>query len=234
MRNLWLPALVVMAGLVAANRVPAGDTEPGFTSLFNGKDLTGWVYKGSKEELTGKTETADKRFTVEKGVIVAQEGKGIKDLYTTKLFSKDFQLKVEFRASLKSDSGVYVRGAQLQVRDYIRRNERPQLKGKFKDDDWNSLDITVKAGVIVSKVNGKDLTASDVLKLSIENGQPTAKLNGNDVAVKDISVKNSIIAKCYCNGIFLEDMVVPAAGGIGLQAETGKFEFRNIRFKELP
>ncbi len=233
MRNLWLLSLVVMAGL-AANRAPAGDTEPGFTSLFNGKDLTGWVYKGSKEDLTGKTETADKRFTVEKGAIVAQEGKGIKDLYTVKSFSKDFQLKMEFRASLKSDSGVYVRGQQLQVRDYIRRNERPQLKGKFKDDDWNSLDITVKAGVIVSKVNGKDLAASDAFELSIKNGQPTAKLNGKDVDVKDISVKNSIIAKYYCNNVFLEDMVVPAAGGIGVQAETGKFEFRNIRIKELP
>jgi len=110
MRNLWLPSLVVMAGLVSATRVPAGDTEPGFTSLFNGKDLTGWVYKGSKDDLTGKTETADKRFTVENGAIVAQEGKGIKDLYTVKSFSKDFQLKMEFRASLKSDSGVYVRG----------------------------------------------------------------------------------------------------------------------------
>lgn len=52
--------------------------------------------------------------------------------------------------------------------------------------------------------------------------------------MKDISVKNSIIAKCYCNGIFLEDMVVPFTGGIGLQAETGKFEFRTIRTKELP
>lgn len=234
MRCLWLLALAVVAGMAAVDHLPAGDAEPGFTSLFNGKDLTGWIYKGSKEDLTGKTETADKRFTVEKGVIVAQEGKGIKDLYTARSFSKDFQLKLEFRASLKSDSGVYVRGQQLQVRDYARRNERPQLKGKFKDDDWNTLDIIVKAGVIVSKVNGKDLATSDAFELSIKNGLPTARLNGKDVDVKDISVKNSIIAKCYCNGIFLEDMVVPAAGGIGLQAETGKFEFRNIRIKELP
>ncbi len=233
MRNLCLLTLLVVFGL-AAMRAPAGDTDPGFTSLFNGKDLTGWVYKGSKEDLTGKTETADKRFTVERGAIIAQEGKGIKDLYTMKSFGSDFQLKLEFRAWPKADSGVYVRGPQLQVRDYGRRNERPQLKGNFKDDDWNSLDIRVKAGVIVNKVNGKDLTATDALDLSIRNGRPTAKLNGKDVEVRDISVKNSIVASCYCNGILLEDMVVPASGGVGLQAETGKFEFRNIRVKELP
>lgn len=69
MRNLWLFALVVMAGLAVPDCAPAGDTEPGFTRLFNGKDLTGWVYKGSKEDLTGKTETADQRFTVENGAI---------------------------------------------------------------------------------------------------------------------------------------------------------------------
>ena len=44
------------------------------------------------------------------------------------------------------------------------------------------------------------------------------------------------VAKCYCNGEFLEDMPVPTKSGqgIGLQAETGKFEFRRIRIKEMP
>src|SRR5262249_13973552 len=124
--------------------------EEGYKSLFNGKDLTGWRYAGSKESLEGKTETSDKRFEVVDGVIVANEkdvnGKGgIKDLYTLGDVNKEFHLKLEFRASLKSDSGVYIRGPQLQVRDFIRRIEQKQLK-KFKNDDWNELDITVKNG----------------------------------------------------------------------------------------
>lgn len=233
MRNLLVVTVITILIPLVANRLTAGDSGDGFISLFNGKDLSGWMYKGSQENLAGKTETADKRFAVENGAIVAREGKGIKDLYALKSFDKDFQLKLEFRASLKSDSGVYVRGSQLQVRDYVRRNERPQLKGKFKDDDWNALDITVKAGVVVSKVNGKTLTETDSFELSVRNGKPAAKLNGKEVEARDISVKNAVIASCLCNGVHIEDMTVPATGGIGVQAESGKFEFRNIRVREI-
>ena len=42
------------------------------------------------------------------------------------------------------------------------------------------------------------------------------------------------MAECLCNGEPLEVMTnIPANGGIGLQAESGKFEFRRVRVKEL-
>jgi hypothetical protein len=181
--SLTLVAVVGWTGL-------AGDgfkLEPGYKSLFNGKDLSGWQYKGSKESLDGKTETADKRFTVEGGAIVANVGKGIKDLFTIEQFEKDFHLILEFRAGPKADSGVYIRGPQLQVRDFIRRGEQKQLKDHFKNDDWNVLDITVKGTEAICKINGQ----------------------------------------------MLQKMKVPAKGGIGVQAETGKFEFRRVRLKEM-
>ena len=108
-------------------------------TLFTSSLVTGWYYRGSRENLEGKTETADGRIKVSDGVIVMMEkdtkGKGgIRDLYTIRTWPKAFHLKLEFRASLKSDSGVYVRGPQLQVRDFIRRNEHRHLK-KFKNDD---------------------------------------------------------------------------------------------------
>jgi hypothetical protein len=218
---------------LAMSAASAGDAkpEPGFVSLFNGKDLTGWKYY-KETNLDGKTETADKRFTVTGGVIVANEGKGIKDLYTVSDYNKDFILRMQFRASLKSDSGVYVRGPQLQVRDYIRRGERKQLK-KFKNDDWNDLEIVVKGGIVKTVVNGKSMTDKDTLQVTVKDGKPSAVLNGTMVDVNKIEVSIGAVAKCYCNGEFLEDMPIPmkSASGIGLQAETGKFEFRNIRIK---
>lgn len=174
---------LVFGGFVAAEQADDFTLEPGYIALFNGKDLSGWRY--GKDPLDGKNETADKRFFVKDGIIVADEGKGIKDLYTVKEFDKDFNLKLEFRAGEKSDSGVYIRGPQLQVRDYIRRGEQKQLKN-FKNDDWNVLDITVKGTEAI----------------------------------------------CLINGEKLQTMKVPAKGGIGLQAETGKFEFRRVRIKE--
>src|SRR6202022_2692340 len=99
-------------------------------------------------------------------------------------FNTEFNRKREFRASLKSDSGVYVRGPQLQVRDFIRRNEMKHLK-KFKNDDWNELAITVK------------------------NGKPVADLNGKSVDISKIEVSVGAVAKCLCNGEFMENMKIP-------------------------
>ena len=224
------------------SRSAAGDgsPEPGYKSLFNGKDLTGWYYKGApKVSLEGKTETPDGRISVENGAIVMhakdKNGKGgIKDLYTVEKFPKSFHLKLEFRAALKADSGVYLRGPQLQVRDFIRRKEQKHLK-KFKNDDWNELDITLTNGVVTTTINGKALTAKDDLQLVVKDGKPEAKLNGKVIPIKSFSVEAGAVAECLCNGEKFETMrKLPANGGIGLQAETGKFEFRRIRVKELP
>ncbi len=187
-----LASLVLVVALAAAGGADDFKLEDGYKSLFNGKDLTGWKYPGkSGKPLDGKTETPDKRIEVKDGVIVVNEkdaqGKGgIKDLYTVEDFDKDFHLKLEFKAGLKADSGVYLRGPQLQVRDFIRRGEKKSLADVFKNDGWNELDITVKGREATCLLNGKPLEV----------------------------MKN-----------------LPARGGIGLQAETGSFEFRRVRVK---
>ena len=240
MRILAYLGVVVLTLAVVAPTGRADDFTPeeGFVSLFNGKDLTGWFYKGSKEKLDGKTQTADGRIVVEKGTIVMQEkddnGKGgIRDLTTLKTYAKSFHLKLEFEASLKSDSGVYIRGPQLQVRDFIRRNEQKHLK-KFIDDGWNTLDIIVRDNQVIAVVGGKLLGPKDKLTVSLDKGEATATLNGKTIDAKTVQFKHGTVAECLCNGEPLEVMLtIPAKGGIGLQAETGKFAFRRVRVKEL-
>jgi hypothetical protein len=226
---------VVLLDGLASPGSRAGDfqVEPGYVSLFNGKDLTGWKYY-KESDLTGKTVTGDKRFRVVDGVIIAEEGKGIRDLYTIRDFNKEFHLKLEFRAALQADSGVYLRGPQLQVRDFIRRGEMKHMK-KFKNDDWNELDVIVQNGVVTTTVNGKTLTKKDELDVTVKDGVPTAKLNGKTVALGKIEVSVGAVARCLCNGERMENLKVPLQSkqGIGLQAETGKFEFRRIRDKEM-
>jgi hypothetical protein len=232
-------ALLAMLAAGASGRADQEfKPEEGFTSLFNGKDLTGWYYRGSKENLEGRNSTADGRIKVEDGVIVMMEkdnkGKGgIRDLYTIKKYPKNFHLRLEFRASLKADSGVYVRGPQLQVRDFIRRNEHRHLK-KFRNDDWNTLDIVVRNKVLTTTVNGKSLSPKDTFELAYRDGKASATLNGKPVEPRNVQVRIANIAECKVNGEPLEVMTnIPNNGGIGLQAETGKFEFRRIRVKEL-
>jgi hypothetical protein len=216
--------------------------EDGFTSLFNGKDLTGWVWKPSpKESLEGKTETPDKRVEVKDGTIFVnakdKDGKGgIKDLYTVKIYDKPFILRLQFKAGLKADSGVYIRGNQLQVRDYPRFGGDYSKVPGFKLDDWNNLEITVGQPGPRTTVNGKALDAKDVFELTVKDGKPMAKLNGSAVNVTNYQHQPmACSALCTNNGEVLEKAFnVPLKGGIGLQAETGTFAYRNIRIKEIP
>ena len=52
----------------------ASADEPGFTAIFNGKDLTGW--RLGSIELAGKTATDDGRFAVKDGVLVISRLEG--------------------------------------------------------------------------------------------------------------------------------------------------------------
>jgi hypothetical protein len=239
---LALFGIVLVVGAMTVQAADDFKIEEGYTSLFNGKDLTGWVYPGAKgKSMDGLSETPDKRIEVKDGVIFIHEkdkdGKGgIKDLYTGKEFDKPFHLKLQFRAALKADSGLYIRGPQLQVRDYPRFGGEYSKVPGFKLDDWNDLDITVGTPTSITKVNGKVLETSDVFELAFKDGKPSAKLNGKEVNVASYQHQTNVCtALCKNNGEILEKAFpVPLKGGIGLQAETGKFEFRRIRIKDLP
>jgi lysophospholipase L1-like esterase len=188
--------------------------EPGFESLFNGRDLTGWGFRRTSDEdresarkwqasdpgaaawpfvddpvaFDGRTSTPDGRFVAMHGRLVVTtpiEGRRIQQLWTTTEFGDDFVLRLEFRATPNADSGVYVRGPQLQCRDYRLAGPYKDLKG-YRPQDWNALEITVQGGV----------------------------------------------ARATCNGELLEAaMKVPASGPIGVEGDRGQMEYRRIRIK---
>ena len=186
--------------------------EPGFTSLFNGKDLTGWEFHATpaakkpkktnpnrpgrpvvKEaiQFDGKKASNDGRYVAKNGRLIVTtptEGRRIQQLWTTQKFPKDFILKLEFRATPNADSGIFIRKPQLQCRDFPLAGPYKDLK-KYKAQDWNEVVITVKDD----------------------------------------------IAHCTCNGEILEAALkVPATGPIGLEGDRGQMEYRRIRLKVLP
>lgn len=137
--------------------------EPGFTSLINGKDLTGWRYQPD-EKFDGKTEASDGRYTARDGMIVVNDfnpakGPHLRQLYTTAEFPQNFILKLEFRAAVNADSGIFVRKPQLQCRDYLTAGPYKQLKS-YKPQDWNVIEISVKDGIAHCTCNGEVLEAA--------------------------------------------------------------------------
>jgi hypothetical protein len=135
--------------------------EPGTIELFNGKDLTGWGYKSKDkfDSFDGKTDASDKRYSAKDGVLVVNPGKGTAQLWTKEQFPKDFELRLEFRAAKNADSGLFIRGKQLQVRDYLIAGPYKELK-KYKPQDWNEIVVVVKGEVAHCTCNGEVLEAA--------------------------------------------------------------------------
>ncbi len=77
MKTLSLFAALFL-GLVAARAIAADEftIEPGFISLFNGKDLSGWGFKGAPP-LDGKSESADGRYSANAGIFAVNPPKGV-------------------------------------------------------------------------------------------------------------------------------------------------------------
>ena len=182
MKRIITIALALMLTIFTGHIL--GQTAQNNHALFDGRDLTGW--KIGNQSLAGKTKTPDGRFTVTNGEIVVNRGPGVEILYTMKKFNDDFRLSLEFRASPRADSGLYIRGRQLQVRDYSTVG--PYRVPHFHRGGWNSLSIRVTGPSAFCMADG------DVLETAFK---------------------------------------VPTNGTIGLQAETGTFEYRNIRIEEL-
>jgi hypothetical protein len=152
--------------------------EPGFVSLFNGHDLTGWGYEGGPAFDQQKA-SSDGRYLPNNGrlvVTVARTERDYKKLWTTQKFPKDFVLKLEFRASPNADSGIYVREPQLQCRDYWIAGPFSGLK-QYRPLDWNEVVVTVKGGLAHCTCNGEVLVdampvpATGPIGLESDHGQ---------------------------------------------------------------
>jgi hypothetical protein len=167
--------------------------EPGFTPIFNGKDLTGW--RLGKTELSGKAATDDGRFAVKDGVLVITGSKDappkMTEIDTAESYDGDFTLRLEFRASKDANSGLHLRDKafahQLQIRDYPRVGPYKTLK-KYKDGDWNSIEVVVTGTKARCTCNGEPLETA----LEIPDKGPLALQSEiNVIEYRNIRIKKA-------------------------------------------
>jgi lysophospholipase L1-like esterase len=157
--------------------------ENDFVSIFNGHDLSGWGYRPSsptdvesarrwqssdvdaaswpivKEPVSfdGLKTSPDGRFAAKHGRLIVttpMEGRRIQQLWTVREFPQNFILRLQFRATPNADSGIYVRGPQLQCRDYALAGPYFKLQ-HYRPQDWNDIEITVRNGVAHATCNGE-------------------------------------------------------------------------------
>jgi lysophospholipase L1-like esterase len=179
--------------------------EEGFQALFDGRDLTGWGYRPTTEAdkasarawqasdpnaaawpfvtepvaFDGLAATPDGRFAAIGSRLVVTtppEYRKIQQLWTTREFPQDFVLKLEFRATPNADSGLYLRGPQLQVRDYALAGPYKELK-RYRPQEWNELAVTVQGNVARATCNDEllegelQLPSSGPIGLEGDRGQ---------------------------------------------------------------
>jgi len=179
----WMVALVCMTG-VCCWAFAADKSEEGFVSIFNGKDLTGWV---------GDT----KGYVVEKDTMVCKPGGNV---FTEKEYS-DFVFRFEFKLTPGANNGVGIRaplegnaaydGMEIQILDdrdpkYKDLHEYqahgsiygvvPAKRDHLKPvGEWNSEEITAKGRQVTVVLNGVTIVDADLDKASEKgtvDGQP--------------------------------------------------------------
>src|SRR5205809_6469705 len=119
MRSLfYAPLLVGITALLPLAYLDAGDfkLEPGFTLLFNGKNLDGWRQKSDKAPLEGKTQAYDGRFKVEGGILTYDPAvKGDRYIETVKEFGDDVHFKFDFKPGPKCNNDILFRGTKFDI-----------------------------------------------------------------------------------------------------------------------
>lgn len=183
----WIPSLLTAVILAVGANLSAQDAEEGFVSLFNGKDLTGWVKNGGSAT-----------YKVEDGAIVGECVPNTPNntfLCSEKEFG-NFIFKCDFKAEVPGNSGVQFRshirpegdgqrvfGYQCEIDpsdgfetgriyDEGRRGHQNGIvwmndvapenhqaaKDSYRAGDWNSLEIQCVGPSIRTWINGVPVT----------------------------------------------------------------------------
>jgi len=138
-------------------------------SLFNGKNLDGWVNHG------------EEKWFVEDGELICESGPKAEYGYlSTEKFYKDFELTLEFKQEADGNSGVFIRstfdgtkvsGWQVEVappgkdtggiyesygRGWLIKPD-PEKDKALKMGEWNTMKIKVEGSEVTSWLNGVEM-----------------------------------------------------------------------------
>lgn len=203
---------------------------PGFVSMFNGRDLTGWkglvgtpitraqMKAAQLAKAQVKADEAARRdWKVENGCLVF-EGDGFDNLCTEKLYG-DFEMYVDWRldpAGPEADAGIYLRGTpQVQIWDTARVNVGAQVgSGGLYNNRTNPSKPLVVADNALGEWN--------TFYIRMVGDRVTVYLNGR-------LVTDNVILENYW------DRALPIfpVEQIELQAHGSKVYYRDLYIKEL-
>jgi hypothetical protein len=216
---LVFPLLALLLLLPAArsdDKGKEGEAPEGFTPLFNGKNLDGWmVNKGGNMD----------RWGAEDGLIFTK-GSGGGWLMTEKEYG-DFELRLEYRVPKMGNSGVGLRspleGDPAYVGMEIQILDDPAYKGLRPAQHTGSIyDVVASEGWEKAQ---KPQGEWNQYRIVAKGRKVTVELNGTKLVDADLDEHKDRADK---HPGLLRDK-----GHIGLQSHDGRVEFRNLFVKPL-
>jgi len=209
------PASLCLVVIIAAVAAPAMAEQnmppPGFTALFNGRDLSGWYGWGTQDptdlaKMTPEQRADYKRKSIEGGLVDAKgvdkgeqlnahwrvendelvnDGKGL--YLTTDKDYGDFELLVDYKMLPLGDSGIYLRGIpQVQIWDYTEEKKFPIGADKGSGGLWNNKNA---AGKFPLKRMDKPFGEWNTFHIRMIGERVTVTLNG-EVVVDNAPLEN--------------------------------------------
>jgi len=166
-------------------------------TLFNGKNLDGWVNHG------------EEKWFVEDGELICESGpKGEYGYLSTDKFYKDFELTLEFKQEADGNSGVFIRstfegtkvtGWQVEVappgkdtggiyesygRGWLIKPD-PEKDKALKMGEWNTMKIRVEGPKVTSWLNGVEMIHLEDEKIGEGEGAIALQIHdGGGIRVK--------------------------------------------------
>lgn len=195
-----LPVVLIAVAPSVAQELPQAEKDAGFVAMFNGKDLTNWMYLGK----------GDGPFSVKEGAIHYKGGGGWL-CYTVKEYP-DFELRCEFQLIKKGgDGGIFFRASkdspgggwpskryELQVKDYAEQGRLWGLAYKLDKDkvaaarkklgEWETYRLIVVGDRVEVHLNGVLINTSDAAKRR-EPGYIGLQAEGGEQAFRNLRVR---------------------------------------------
>lgn len=209
--------LLSLLSLSVCLSLTATAAEDGFVSVFNGKDLTGWI---------GPVEN----YEVVDGAIVCKKGKG-GTIYTEAEYG-DFIVRIEFRVPPGGNNGLAIRYPGTGNPAYAGMCELQVLDENYE---------TVRK----AKLDARQFHGSAYGMVAAKRGaqKPAGEWNEQEVTVKGstikVTVNGTVILDCDLKDVteFMGNSKHPGKdlvkGHFGFAGHSDPVAFRNIRIKRL-
>ena len=206
--------------------------QEGFTTLFNGKDLTGWVY-GTRNGAPNKTGNG---YQVENGVLFTTKEDG-GNLFSAKEYA-DFVLRFEFKLTENANNGIGIRaplegdaayvGMEIQVLDDGGSQYTNLRPAQYHGSVYQMFPAKRGFQKPVGEWNAEEITAKGRKITVVLNGVTIVDANLDDVKDEELLATHRNLSRPEgSRGI------ANTKGHIGLLGHGARVEFRNIRVKEL-